>query len=83
LESSPTVRSKDHCRQQARKKKLQKAETIKNRENLKIREIFMKHSCRRKKQLKIREFFKEILSIRENSNFLLQEKDLQKQQRTS
>jgi hypothetical protein len=62
----------------ARKQKLQKAETIKNREHLKIRERFTKKSCKRQKQLKIREFFKEFVKffpIRERfTNFLLQEK---------
>ena len=62
----------------ARKQKLQNAETIKNRENLKIRERFMKDNYRRQKQLKIREFFKEFMKffpIRERfANFLLQEK---------
>jgi hypothetical protein len=77
-----------------RKLKLQKEETIKNCKNLKIRQRFTKNRCRGKKQLKIREFFKEFMKffpVRERfTNFLLQEKlfaeaakNTPKKQRTS
>ena len=62
----------------ARKLKLQEEETIKNCKHLKIRQRFMKKSCRGKKKLRICEFFKEFVKffpIRERfTNFLLQEK---------
>jgi hypothetical protein len=65
-----------------------------NCKHLNIRERFTKKSCRGKKQLKIREFFKEFMKffpIRERfTNFLLQEKlfaeaakNTTKKQRTS
>jgi hypothetical protein len=94
LERSPTSPLKRSLQTtSARKQKLQKAETIKNREHLKIHERFTKQSCRGKKQLKIHEFFKEFVKffpIRERfTNFLLQEKvfaeaakDTLKKQRT-
>ena len=78
----------------ARKLKLQEEETIKNCKHLKIRQRFMKKSCRGKKQLKIHEFFKEFMKffpIRERfTNSLLHEKlfaeaakNMPKKQRTN